>query len=116
MRMGQEEWKWSHPDKQEVEEEFNYLSNLQHIWRKYIQTIGLSLSLRANKKKSFDFPSYEKSLLTTNYYLKEQYTIAVGNKFETLQADSNEQSLSKTYNDFISFHERVEAHVITFKT
>lgn len=74
-----------------------------------------SLSLRANKKKPFDFPSHEKSLLTTNYYLKDQYTIAVGNKFERLQADADEQSLNTTYTDFISFHERAAAHVIPLK-
>lgn len=47
----------------------------------------MRISLRANKTKQSAFLLYGWSLLPINSYLKNQYTIVVRNKFETLHTE-----------------------------
>ena len=73
-------------------------------WR-LIVVSTISLSLRANKKQKSVLPQYDWSLLTTNSWLKDQYTIAVGNKFEAMQADVEAPSSNTMYNNSVTSHE-----------
>lgn len=67
---------------------FNTFEEVSTVYRIFSSTIRLSP--RTKKKNQFGIPLYNWYLLTTNIYLKEQYTFAVKNKFETLQADTEE--------------------------
>ena len=80
-----------------------------------IVTSKFRLSLRANKKTSSKFPPYNWSALATNAELKEQYSVAVYNKFSALQATIDEPSPNETYNNFVLSHEEAAKDNIPLK-
>ena len=80
-----------------------------------IVTSKFRLSLRANKKTSSKFPPYNWSALATNAELKEQYSVAVYNKFSALQATIAKPSPNETYNNFVLSHEEAAKDNIPLK-
>lgn len=67
---------------------------------------------RANKTNQSAFPPYDWFFLTIKSHFKDQYTIAIRNKFEMLEADAKNQSPNTTYNNFVTSYEQAAADVI----
>lgn len=70
---------------------FDTFEEVSALHRIVCSTIRLSLRTK-KKKKQFGMLLYNWYLLTINSHLKEQYTNAVRNELEKLQADAEEPS------------------------
>ena len=79
-----------------------------------IVTTSIRLSLRSNKVKSESTPRYDWSSLK-NTDIRDKYTIAVKNRYESLLAEHEEPTPCMKYASFISAHDKAAAECIPMK-
>ena len=81
-----------------------------------IVTAQISLTLRANKKKSTSIPSYDWSVLKHNDNIASSFAIEVKNRFSILQESQESVTADKSYKSFETACREAAAAVIPQKT
>ena len=80
-----------------------------------IVTTSLRLSLRGNKKKQASSPRYDWSTLASNPDIQARYSVAVRNKYDSLQSEIEAPSNDASYCHFIAAHEEASKKILPLK-
>ena len=92
-----------------------YLTDSQKSkWIEGYQMPKIHMSLHRNKKQTVETSQYNWSSLA-NCDIRNQYTLTVRNKFDTIQETSASHTLNDKYENFVTSHKEAAGECITTK-